>query len=421
MKKNELVQKNTASIPTPSGYKSIELWQGFVSPENISRLAGDEGSKPMLLVSNLNRNFDRLGLMKSVFNDFKIDLEALSKKPAIDLVKSMGIWVTDILPKESPISRIICWEGFEDQGRDLKKTFHKKAFEQGLVDIFSTIGLIHAKWPGEKAQSLFSVLIGTGPMGFSPTDVSNCIISAAQETFPSLPAFNRLFLLECEEAKVEEFKDEMDKSLGRTSINIENDSAIEQMKLVAKRILDIVVHKAFLLKHKEVQLIVECCHETQKMIKAEKTSVKVKAELVTRWMLSGRVLSEFVIAHSLDKNSLKRWKENKEAWLSILGKERAKSGSNAHFDKIEALGDQFLSELPSVNIVEGLNYSTKIQMWMIQNLHLLRAYGNSVAHFGESNKIPIGFGQEDLLIVMSSILRTLEYISKHPIPIKLHN
>ena len=410
---------NSVSFATPSGYKSVQLRKGLLSPETLKSLKKELGDEqaPMLLLSNLNRNYDAKGLMKHIIEDFNVDINKHKNAPAIDLMNTLGIWVSDELDPKTGISRIICWNG-KDGIADLKNGFNEHTFTEGIKNVCATVSLIHSLYPKKRSSTLVSVLLGTGPMNFKHDDVSKCILHAATQVFPTIQSFKQFILVEQDKDKVESFNKAMDDTLGRVNIRFANQPSKMQLNYVAHQILIRLSENFHAEKSELIRRVNETSSETINILKSQDEEINLNSWLVERWLMVGRDTSEAIVNASLSNKELDKWKAKNERIRSVLKEQNLSlndSTSSTHYRDIEALGFSCFS-LFNVVPDESLYSSelpNKVNTWFIQTLHMLRAYGNTAAHIQKTGRLPNGFSPEDVLLVASGVLRCIEYITKN--------
>lgn len=190
---------NVVGVETVFGLKTLELVAGDVTQLQsdllaVSAFAGSYLPTPQSVIGALKR-------------DHGLSLREEARRPAIDLRRQFGVWVTQPL-RGLPFARVICVEivgAVQDPGEAIQNLF---------------VGLAVLEAMGIEVRSLAMPVLGTGDQGIDPDKIVPPLLAKATEALRRSLSLERIQVAAFKQADAEALSAEIDKQFGARTVRL---------------------------------------------------------------------------------------------------------------------------------------------------------------------------------------------------------
>lgn len=340
---------NIISVPTSTGIKTIEIHHN-----DITKL---DWSVDILVVSAFHQSYFPADgtVIKSLEDNNGVVFSEIAKNCEIDLRVPLGCWLSQGIQKMGN-TRILCVEG-------IKSSIRKSGVgEEALSNLFGTIALISHK--NIKCSKIAMPLLGTGVQGNEIEKVLPFLVEKALHTLMNDNSINTIYFVEINEDRVKKIDDTINQHLQREYDKLE--SVFDDDSLVL--LFEGVISKLLLIKSTSAQF----------------------SKSNTLNNLISKILRKELRFYELGILSRKT--------VELLVKDISSLPDTKSFTLIDHIND-----LRSKNVAD----------WMINYMHTLRVFGNSVAHEGVGSTFPNHMEKADMLVFAHAFSRFLDFFIQY--------
>lgn len=199
---HEMSQINIVGVDTHHGFRTLELHEGDITSLDFhvdvlvfSAFAGSYIPSPGTVIQALLRRH-------------RVDVEAESAVPALDVRTALGLWVSRPLEPEVPIGRLMCVE-FHGSGLEL---------DEILDNVFAGLTVLDAK--GIPVSTVALPLLGTGLQFLPPEQIARELVPRARTHLQRSTTTSRIVFVEIDPSKAKLVSDGIDKALGRERVTL---------------------------------------------------------------------------------------------------------------------------------------------------------------------------------------------------------
>jgi hypothetical protein len=339
---------NIISIPTSTGNKTIE-----VHNQDITQLDWDVD---ILVVSAFTGRYDPAPgtVLKALEENKSIIFSNLAHNAEIDLRVPLGCWLSQEVETLGN-GRILCIEGIKNSLNGTGSS------EEALSNLFGTLALLSHK--NVKSNRIAMPLLGTGYQGNEIDKVLPILVEKAIHTLINVHSIRTIYFVEINEDRIKKIDETINSHLLREFDKLE--SVFEDDSLV---------------------LLFEGIMSNLLQIKAINHSLSKSNSLNN---LISKILRKELRFYELGILSRKL--------VELLVKEISGLPNTKEF----TLHDH-INELRSKHVAD----------WMINYMHTLRIFGNSVAHESIETKFPNHMEKADILVFTHAFKRFLDFYLK---------
>jgi len=339
---------NIISVPTSTGVKTIE-----VHNQDITKL---DWEVDILVVSAFTGRYDPAPgtVLKALEENKSIIFSNLAHKAHIDLRIPLGCWLSQEVETLGN-GRILCVEGIKNS---IKGT---GSSEEALSNLFGTLALLSHK--NVKCNRIAMPLLGTGYQGNEIEKVLPVLVEKAIHTLINVNSIKTIYFVEINEERIKKIDETINTHLLREFDKLE--SVFEDDSLVL--LFEGVISKLLQIKSKN-----------QRLSKSN-----------TLNNLISKIVRKELRFYELGILSRKM--------VELLVKEISGLPETKEF----TLHDH-INELRSKHVAD----------WMINYMHTLRVFGNSVAHEGIETTFPNHMEKADIFVFAHAFNRFLDFYLK---------
>ena len=336
---------NIISVPTSSGIKTIEIHN-----TDITNLEWDVD---IIVVSAYHQSYYPANgtVIKALEENKGINFLELANNSELDLRVPLGCWLSKKIEAIGN-GRILCVEGIKNNIKN------SGGSDDALSNLFGTIALLSHK--NVKCAKIAMPLLGTGFQGNEIEKVLPFLVEKALHTLMNVNAINTIYFVEIDSERVKQIDDTINNHLQREYGKLE--SVFDDDSLV--QLFEGVISKLLLVKS---------------------TNSRFSKSNTLNNLIS-KILRKELRFYELGILSRKT--------VELLVKEI----SGLPESKIYTLIDH-INELRSKNVAD----------WMINYMHTLRVFGNSVAHEGVETTFPNHMEKTDMLVFAHAFSRFLDF------------
>lgn len=305
----------------------------------------------LLIVSVYGRSYEPVaGTLIGGLKDIGIPIELITKDIEIDLRDSLSTMLTTEI-SERFFKRILFFE--------IKSQLKSEGINLTLSEIFENlfISLLVLEKKNYKIKKIALPFIGTGKQKIPVHEVAELLPGITEKFLTELRYLEKVIFVDNNESKIKLLSEKLNERLGRPNI------------MVAKGIFAENLRISILKKISELQSLSEQHSQFLEEAKQAFSDAQVRGYQVA---ISGRKMLEVI--------------------LNMV----TKSTEGTLADKIVHL-DAF-----------------RVAIWIKSYMHMIRIFGNEMAHTKVIiNQIPFEMTQEDILLNLVCIERTLDFANKY--------
>jgi hypothetical protein len=341
---------NIISVPTTSGIKTIEI--------HNADLTNLDWNVDILVFSAYHNKYIPAPntVIEALENNKNIRIAEFAKSPLLDLRDSLHCWVSNEIENKS-IGHLLCIEGLKS---DIKKTGNS---ETSISNLFGVLSILPHKNLNVKSVAL--PILGTGFQGNNMEVVLPSLIEKSIYALNSISSLNTIYFVEIDNSKSQLIDKVINEKLKRN-----------------QDILEI------LLENESLAPILDRIKQKLLQLKSGNQKFKLNSDIDT---LVSKILN----------------KDLKFYELGILSRKL-----------LEMIMQDLLpsKRLKGKTLYESINELSSLQVapWMTSYVHIIRVFGNSVAHYTEDKLFPENLDRTDMLIFVHSLDKVLDFHAKFP-------
>ncbi|MDJ0841081.1 MAG: DUF4145 domain-containing protein [Acidobacteriota bacterium] len=332
--------RNLFEIQTDSGIKTVELHEGDITKLSFKI--------DILVTSAFTGHYLPVkGSLIQAMQQIGVDMEALSRKPLLDLRDKFNVWLSTKIDRQN-FKYVACVEIVSLQTRHA-------SLEKPVSGLFSLLAA--TQFMDIPLASVAMPLIGTGQQRLSPNEMLARLLPLCQKALHAIPGLRKVIFVEIAPERVEKLDEAMNELLGRSSHDTQRLPKTAVAASLIGELIDETAHlKSTFEPHDKTRHVI---HDLQVRLKDRNL----------RFFEQGIFFRRLI-----------------EALLADLHGEPVKN----LFQGIEALRGRHVAS------------------WMIGYLHQLRIFGNEAAHFKEpSRRSPAYIDPEDQVVAVHCLTRVV--------------
>jgi hypothetical protein len=341
---------NIISVPTSSGIKTIEIHN-----DDITNL---DWEVDVLVFSAYHYKYNPAPntVIEALQKNRNIVIEDYAKSPLLDLRDSLHSWVSVETGVKS-IRYLLCIEGIKT---DIQNTGN---CETSLSNVFGVLSILPHK--GINANTVALPILGTGYQGNNIEVVLPSLIEKAIYALNSISSLNTIYFVDIDGSRSELIDKVVNENLKRNQdvleMVFENDLLTPLFDRIKQKLLQMKSGNQRFRNSSVIDNLVSKI--LQKDLKFYELGIL------------SRKLLEMIVQDLLPENRSK---------------------------------GKTLNE--SINELSGLH----VAPWMTSYIHIIRVFGNSVAHYTEDGYFPETMDRTDMLVFVHSLDKLLDFHAKFP-------
>ena len=336
---------NIISVPTSSGIKTIEIHN-----DDLTKLAWDVD---ILVFSAFHNKYKPAPntVIEALEKNKNIVIKNYAQTPLLDLRDSLNCWVSNKI-EDNNISHLLCIEGLKT---DIENNGNS---DTSLSNLFGVLSILNHR--GINTNTVALPILGTGYQGNKIEDVLPSLIEKAIYALNSISSLNTVYFVDIDSSRSELIDQVVNEKLKRNQDILELVFENEALTPLFDRI-------------------------KQKLMQMKAGNEKFKDNPVI----------DILVSKILQKN-LKFYE------LGILSRKL-----------LEMIVQDIVpsKRLKGKTLYESINELSSLHVapWMTSYVHIIRVFGNSVAHYTEDAHFPENMDRTDMLIFVHSLDKVLDF------------